>query len=244
MIKCVNPCKLCLQKRPLVKSHAFPRSFFGEDNVLIEENSLYPKRRPIGPYDKNILCEECENDLNKGFDDYAKVTLIDKKDLIHEIINNSYGSGSVSFYRLANKDGYDQISRFLISVLWRASVAFQNDFENVSLGPYESIARQIILDKNYDFKKYFLVALFYFPNFNGKINLISKPTRIESLNFYIFMMGTIKVYIKCDKRPFPSWGMPLTLSKENNILMLENDLRDHPEHKILLKSAQKFMKYK
>lgn len=237
-------CKLCLRVKPLCKSHAYPQAFFEKGSWLIDANSSYPKRRPIGPYD-TILCEDCEQYLNIKFDNYAKETLIDKKGTLLEVRKDiSPNSSKRALYRLQDKEGYARLSRFLISVIWRASVAISDDFKDIYLGPYEEKARQVILNENYNFSNDFSAILFCFPNFNQKINIISKRTRIEGVNFYIFMLGTIKVYLKCDKQAFPLWGQPLILSHHNNILMIEDDLQHHPEYKTLKKSAHSLFYHK
>ena len=71
-------CRLCAEDRKLVKAHVIPEAFFrvlragGETPILISNvANTYPKRSPIGVYDQNILCEDCETMFSQ-VDDYNK----------------------------------------------------------------------------------------------------------------------------------------------------------------------------
>ena len=96
---------------------------------------------PTGTYDTRILCAECDNEIGK-LDDYAKDVLFDLKGVFVEEFNDpSFQSKPLNLYRLKDKQGYNKLNRFFVSVLWRASISMHEDFAIFKLGPYEDIAK-------------------------------------------------------------------------------------------------------
>lgn len=226
-------CRLCLEKNvPLVKSHVIPECFFVGDNIrLVMSNLSYFPRRPIGSYDQNILCCKCDEFLGNQFDGYAKEVLIDKKEVIFEDFPDPENlQESIRIYRLENKTGYKRLIKFFISVLWRGSIALHEDFKTINLGlKYESMAREIIRGENSEYSKYFSVALLELSDLNQKINSPPEKIKIEGVNFYIFIIGSIKVYIKCDQQIVSELMRPILLSEESNLLMVKCKLVHHKE---------------
>lgn len=59
-------CKGCGSDKKLIKAHIIPESFFaglktpGNHLLMVSDTLKYPKRAPLGPYDKEILCHDCE----------------------------------------------------------------------------------------------------------------------------------------------------------------------------------------
>lgn len=234
----IKKCQFCLHERKLCKSHIIPKSFYELDSWLISDTLQYPKRRRIGEYVNDILCVECEHYFNVNFDDYAKKTLIDLENVYstrtyHPLDTNKF----FTLYRLANTDEYEKILVFFISILWRASVTKHKEFQEINLGPFQDEAKQILKNKNINQSKNFEVALFLLTDLKRKINIYSKRTRIENVTFYILIVGSIKVYIKCDKRPFPSELHSLISNETNDILMCESKLSEHKEYAILRELA-------
>lgn len=241
----VGQCKLCLKQAKLVKSHIIPESFYGQDNFLISEESQYPKRRPIGVY-SYILCNDCEGGLNTNFDNDAKKILIDRKDVFADIISSCQNAANkIKVYRLLNKNHYDLIAKFFVSIIWRASVSSEGDFSSFSLGRYEEIAKQVILNPSKPMDQSFAVSLCCISDFTQPIQLVShKLVKISGVNFYSIIVGSIKAFIKCDKRPVPQGMSSSVLDCNNDILMFEDDIKNFPEHKMLLSAAENYRKFK
>lgn len=228
-------CKLCMQTKPLIEAHIIPKSFYAENTQLISDTIPYVKRRPIGTYDSNILCYQCDSLVLGKLDDFAKKILIDRKGIIKETVSNpAFPLQTLSYYRLEDKAGYDMLNRFFISVLWRASVSTQDDFSSFSLGSYEQLAKRAILDKSYNFHANFSIALCLLPNLEEPIHLFSpKRMRVEGINCYIAIIGFYKAIIRCDSRKLPLGLQAATISPNNDILMIEKDLIHLPEHNML-----------
>lgn len=89
--------------------------------------------------------------------------------------------------------------------------------------------------------KYFEFAILCFNDFISKVNVFSHaPTKIDDdVNFYIMVFGTIKVYFKCDVRPFPVDLRSSILSEERNHLMMESEFTDHIESEKILELLKK-----
>lgn len=139
----MNTCKGCGAATKLGKAHIIPESFFrgirGGDGDLHQYSADSPgrrKRRPIGVYDKNILCPSCDNQLSAA-DQYGAQTLIQRESEIHSRIRNGRTE-----YCLPDVDA-KQFRRFLAAVLWRASVSEMSMFAQVKLGRNETLAKSI-----------------------------------------------------------------------------------------------------
>lgn len=95
-------CNLCLKEKKLIKSHIIPASFFVPSH-LYSDDKKYRKRSPVGPYDREILCESCNQFINKEFDQYAKEILIDEKNVLtHQLTN---GVDTSNYYTLSDARG-------------------------------------------------------------------------------------------------------------------------------------------
>lgn len=154
--------KKCLwcnnEHEKLAKSHIIPKAFFNydgaNDRLLVEKNE-YKKRRPVGSYDSDILCPDCE----KAY------CHIDSK--AHDILINNFNNFSILFgdakdtlaFQISKKYEHS-IKQFLLYVLWRASVSKLPEFKNVKLGPYEEkIKKALIENKDFTLDEFSFVAI-------------------------------------------------------------------------------------
>lgn len=229
--KMKEKCRLCLENVALAKAHIIPRFFFNSNHKLFSSNLPYSKKRPMGAYDTTILCAECDNKIGNLFDQYAKEVLLDKIDMTSETVELE--KEKYQLYRLSDKSGYDKLKRFFISVLWRASISSLPDFESFNLGPYEEEARQAILNEAYDYSQWFSASICLLSDILTPIHIYSSNfTRIEGINFYVMTIGFYKCFFKCDKRRAPKGISAFSLSKENDVLMLEDKFKNMPENSI------------
>lgn len=141
----MSHCLYCGQERTLVKAHIIPEAFFrdirGEASTLyfiMNEPGTHPKRAPIGVYDKQILCGECEKSF-QNVDDYAADLLIRERDSAFE--RKSLTGGTIY---VAEQFDYHRLKLFIVSVLWRASVSTQQYFSRVDLGRRLARAKEMI----------------------------------------------------------------------------------------------------
>jgi hypothetical protein len=90
----------------------------------------------LGEYDPDILCETCDNLLGKN-DEYA-IEICRSFETHHVLVGND-------IFEMRAVD-CDRFSKFVLSVLWRASISSRQSFTPVKLGPYESLVRDILFE--------------------------------------------------------------------------------------------------
>lgn len=199
-----STCRFCGQERKLVKAHIIPEGFFRRlrDNqdpprILTNKEGEYPKKAPIGVYDKSILCEECEP-LFGGWDNYAQQFLGEEPQGGQPI----YVGGELAGYKVPKYD-FVNLKLFFISLLWRASVSTHQFYQRVRLGPYEEVARQLIEQRNPGTENDFSVTLAKFDHSLGSSILDPHRARFDNVNYCRFYLGGYVAYIKVDKRKAP-----------------------------------------
>lgn len=208
MFMSLSQCKFCLKEKQLIKAHIIPKWAFSylypenEDNriPLMLASKDGQVRRPIGPYDMNILCGECDNLLGK-YDNYAKNIFIDGK--LEERGEAAYLIKDVDFKKL---------QLFLLSVVWRASISGSPEFERISLGVYEERIREILISQESLnpvplFNYQFVVTKFEEGNLPfdvvNKTIQIPHTQKISGVNVAVlYFPRALKVYLKLDKRKF------------------------------------------
>ena len=116
-------CKGCNKKVKLVKAHIIPESFFRylrEDENTLKlvptDKDHYVKKAPIGIYDKEILCGECEA-VFQDVDEYAAKLMLNDQNM-----SKLHDKGDVVGYNLKDID-YQKLKLFVMSILWRASIS-------------------------------------------------------------------------------------------------------------------------
>jgi len=204
----------------LVKSHVIPESFFrdlreDEDYLkLISPSGEHPKRSPIGVYDKEILCRECE-DKFQCFDFYAATTLIDREG--QKPITDR---GKVAAYLLQGIE-YEQLKLFFVSLIWRASISKHRFYEKVDLGPLETTAKNIIWNEESAAKDDFSFVLARFDGSEtlSKVMLDPHPERFFKIRYYRFYLGGYVLYIKADSQKTPEAFEPL-IPQGNDLIIL------------------------
>lgn len=214
-------CKGCNQDKNLVKAHIIPESFFrdiraGEKTLKLISNveGVHTKKAPIGVYDKEILCRDCE-DKFQVLDDYAAKVLIDNAE-IEELKQH----GSLVGYKIPDVD-YELLKRFVISLLWRASVSKQGFYGKVSLGPLEEQAKKLIWDESPGEKDEFS---FVFAKFDdertiSKAMLDPHRERWFGKRYYRFYIGGFVLYVKADSQVTPKkWSQ--FIPNDNNLFVV------------------------
>jgi hypothetical protein len=118
-------CKFCKKDKKLIKAHVVPEAFFRElksgkkSPVLVDDSpNTFPKRSPIGVYDKNLVCIDCES-LFGNWDNYGQsfILNVDEREKLNK-------NGSVIADVVKDID-YDKLKLFFISILWLNPI--QND---------------------------------------------------------------------------------------------------------------------
>jgi hypothetical protein len=144
----VNPvstqCALCLNQATLVRSHIIPRFMYKEMRdaknriLIISSDSGIRDRFSQDGIWENLLCDGCEGLIGRSEDYVCRL-------LYGGVQVNSVVEGQDLF--LKNID-YPKLKLFLLSLLWRMSVAKFSFFDQVHLGPHEEALRLMIVNSD------------------------------------------------------------------------------------------------
>ena len=235
-------CKFCNQNKKLIKAHIIPESFFRElagkkgPSLLVEDTpGTFPKRLPIGPYDKKLVCYDCEQQFGE-WDDYAQDFLL-KEIGFKELKKN----GDVIGYVVDQFD-YVKLKLFFIYLLWRASASQLNFFQNVKLGHYEIIARDLILSKDPGDEENFSVTISKYSDPMGKLIIEPVPARWFQVNYYRFYLTGYMVAIKVDKRNAPSYLGRLRIDRNQSLLIAVKEKPNDIEVNLIMNAVEKIKK--
>jgi hypothetical protein len=186
-------CKLCGQSKNLIDAHIIPASFWSVGSkplaMFSDINGAKPRKSPIGIYDSNILCDNCDNELGK-LDQYALENLIRKP-----------GTANFSFDGVTKKYtpiDVGKIHNFILSVAWRASKSKHDFYAEIGLGPYE--------DKFGDAFKLLNASSLRFDIFIAEFDtsvlpyLQPKSVKVDNVNGVLLYLGRFKIFVKTDQR--------------------------------------------
>ena len=200
-------CRLCLQSSRLCSSHIIPDFLFA---ALYDEKhrpfamSLDQPRQKIMQtgWKEKLLCNNCEQLLSK-YERYASRFLAGRAGTRARLVE-----GMSRTYEISNIDAM-KFHLFAISILWRANVASDKAFRQVSLGRYgEKIRRELLTEAAGTASRYPLIisALSH----KGQAidgGLILSPTvkNDDTSDIYRFVFGGIAwtFYIGASRPPHP-----------------------------------------
>lgn len=136
-------CGLCLQEKDLCRSHIIPEFMYsgmyddkGRMSMLSTKPGEKIRYRQKGAYEP-LLCSECEGMLSKH-EHYSRKVLFAKDGRI-EVTKYPNGVGLKGI-------NYERFRLFLLSILWRASVAADVFFEGIHLpSQIEETLRSMIM---------------------------------------------------------------------------------------------------
>lgn len=214
----------------LVDAHIIPKGF-GRiirgpgRNIVMSLQDVRDAQPPLGEFDRNILCAACDNKLGY-FDDYAI-------EVCRKFETKRIRSPHRSFeYR--NFEG-ERFTKFVLAVLWRASISKRDNFEEISLGPYEDQARDVLFGAAplAQFKPFQVIVQRYTsPHLNMK-GIYSLPKRAPftdlNLNTYGFMLSGFRILAKVDSRPLPAGFKPFITNVTQTLRGLFVEFEKTPE---------------
>lgn len=197
-------CAGCGELKKLVRAHIVPESFCTllarpKKAPLFVTSDKHPKRMPIGFYDTNILCSECEEKFSRS-DDYGFSLLCQQKEMLEDV---NHGYELVA--QMIRRYDFAQLKLFVLSVLWRAGVSKLEFYEHVQLGVHEARLREVTLygsscgEDEYSFVAGRLVG-------RSQGDLMPAPflERFEGVNYWRIYIGEFHFWVKVDRRPTPA----------------------------------------
>jgi len=230
-------CRLCAQKKKLIKAHIIPKSFLQlptdvdkAAKILSTKQGYFPKRTLTGVYDQCILCKECDWQLGH-FDEHAAKSLIQSKNV------KNLKEEDVKI-RLYNDADAGMIQKFILSLAWRASITSHEFFNRVRLGPYEEKVREVFLTDHADpLQLSVWIAEFDDQNYDNSF-LNPHCSKFDGVTVWQFYANRFVFYMKADKQKIPGYFEPIRLEPGKVVMSLVRDWHESQEKAAMAKTAK------
>jgi hypothetical protein len=139
----MNPCALCLQPKPLCRSHIVPE--FMHVGMYDDKHRFFglssTPERPVRFFQKGLreqlLCDDCEQQFSY-YEHYASRVFYGKEVQVQPVEIGMLLSGL----------DYPRLKLFLLSLLWRFSVTKLEHLKGAQLGPHAERLRQMLIDED------------------------------------------------------------------------------------------------
>ncbi len=237
-------CRACGATAGFVKSHIIPEAFFrelrdGGDSPLLVSGvqGVFPKRAPIGVYDHTILCSTCESKF-QALDTYGIEVLLTRFDEHFTPLRKDGATGGFE------SEGLDKLRLldFFVSVLWRASVSTQPFYKTVSLGPYERIVLETVVNGLSGAPDAFDAVLSRWKDDDdGELPTtgVMNPHRERwgDVNAYRLYLGKVVAYVRVDRRPFSEQFSAISLRSEGPCRIVSRRLATSKDLDAMRKTA-------
>jgi hypothetical protein len=198
----------------LIEAHIIPQGFArfirGPDaNVKLTPERVSEAKPQLGEYDPDILCADCDRKL--GLDDEYGLEVCRRYDAEHILVGDKV-------FEMKNVD-CERFSKFVLSVLWRASISKRKSFAAVDLGPYEDVARDVLFGaRKLENMRAFEVILQRYQSVHldpSKIYFHPSRCPFGDLNAYGFGLAGFRIMAKLDNRSFRQDWWPMVINRSN-----------------------------
>jgi len=230
----LGKCKLCGEVKELCnQSHIIPnfmyKDLFDEKHrahvIKSQKGSVQQiGYRQSGEFDKNILCQKCDNEILGKLDRYASLILFDG---YPKILENRVSPNGMRFTYCAEID-YKKFKLFLLSILWRASISSKPLFVEVELGPHQEIIRQMLLTNSPgEHLEYPCLILTYLHLKSYPKDVVAQPSksRIDGGYVYKLLIGGMIYIFFISKHIIPSELMDVAISPNGEMKIIHSPPR-------------------
>jgi hypothetical protein len=197
-------CEFCGEEgKEGVKGHVIPESFFWDivdqpGNVLKQRSQdSFPKRRPVGIYETDAWCRDCEVTHFQHPDNYAI-------GILRTPIEQFKKEGRPTAAYLLDIESPDMLKLFFICLLWRAAVSRHELFREVELDKdgLNQVVEMIKTKTPGDVHDFGVIVA----TTDGDPHIISdaKQHMEGGIRYFRFYLGRFVAQIKVDKNPLPS----------------------------------------
>lgn len=216
-------CRLCLREAVLCKSHIIPEfcftPFYDKSHRFIEVTDVQKGKVRKGQkgYWERLLCKECEALVNK-FERHARRLFVDP---LPPLFPNT------RTVRQHQNLRYAPLKLFLLSVLWRSSIASDSFFKHVSLGPHEEKIRRMLLDEDPGPAEAYppmIFALHFEAQRLPDFMVEPTPTRFEARRCYRFVLAGFVVLIFVSSHNAPEKFLRHVLSPNRPVETYDREL--------------------
>lgn len=232
-------CKGCEEERPLIKAHVIPRSFFldlkGDSPFLhslgFSDGAAFDKKSPAGEYDQGILCKECDGHIGK-LDQYGKEFFIEQS---YESKPVYHGLEEVGL-EVTGIDGA-RLSKFILSIIWRASISERDFSKNVRLGPHSPTLKEFVFNDVVTPKSFgcFLYKFSKSRSVQQAEKIITSPVRdrLGCTNYYKFCLAGYSIWVRVDQSKPRSLHSQFEMGSGQKIMIPMIDYDKSSEYKNL-----------
>lgn len=218
-------CRGCGLEAKLIDAHIVPqwvsRDLRSDESHLkvIKKGDERASRSWTGIYDKTILCRSCDQYLGT-FDEYGKKVLLGDQFPRVPISRK----GIVAGWDIKGVD-VTRFQKFLLSILWRASISSHDVYKAMKLGPHEEVLRDYLWSEDLSHPNFGVVlgkfeSSTLVPNLEKTIAAPGRTKKIYGVNFCRYHIAGYAVMIRVDKRKASSELTRVELSPSNPITLL------------------------
>jgi hypothetical protein len=197
----------------LIRAHLTPRSIGrhvqdkSSPNLLVSP-TRHTKALPLGLYDPNILCKTCDGLLNTRYDDPGFA-------LLKDLSSSPNVTDGVNAYFETEGVDCDLLCGFVLSILWRYAISTLADASEITLGPYQGPAREVLwgVKPLASLPEFRVVCQRYTKGPVKTEKICTSPIKMRDPDFnsYGFSMLGFHFLAKVDRRPFPSIYAPFVM---------------------------------
>lgn len=212
----------------LIEAHIIPACFGrfirgSNANVKMTPERVGVATPQLGEYDREILCGPCDKVL--GLDDEYALGICERFEADHQKLDQGV-------FELPGVD-CERFCKFVLSVLWRASISRRRSFASIDLGPYEDRARDVLFGATplSSLRAFEVIVQRYRIEHMDTTKWYFQPVRqpFGELNAYGFGLAGFRIVAKLDNRPFPEGYRPLVLNRSGIFRGLYVKLEDCSE---------------
>lgn len=232
-------CKLTGKSGPGRKAHIVPQSFYligpnwGTLRLLTNTSGRFPKRSPVGVYDKSMVTADGEAVFGP-WDNYAADLLLNHFADAEPLMQADTG---VIGYRFASYD-YHKLKLFFLSVLWRAGASSHEFFKRVKLGTHFDVLRNRLLTADPGSPDDYSVVLAVFDDDPAWAKIMDPfPDRYgdNRIRFYRLYVGNFIAYVKVDKRFADSPMRDLQFAPDTPLTIVQRPFAESMERDVMRK---------
>lgn len=222
-------CKACGAERKLIQAHIIPKAWSptidqdGRPPKIISDNG-FPKRAPIGIYDSDIVCAECEKVFAK-LDDYAtKALLTGQRESVFDI---------AFAYPCADRL---TILKFVASLMLRANWSDQDAYRKVKLGSYTEKLRGLVFHDAPVTEIDVIISEYD----QGSVPWFGPyKQRMDQARFWVLSAARFAFWIKVDQRKLPSEFSGISLRTGVKLLSVIREWKSSKQKKSMADLARK-----
>jgi hypothetical protein len=241
-------CKLTGKTGKLVKSHLYPRSFYGflpdeVTKVIPSGGTERARRYPIGFYDNELLSLAAEQQFAE-YDDHAAKVLkakVSVDQLFKEKDDIPIGEDGLPYAYFIRDFDFDRLQLFFMSVIWRFGASTRREADAVRLGPYLERLRELLEANNPGDPSWFSVVGSRFIEDNEVPLATPVKMRLGDTNVWNLLFGGYEFYIRIDKRPLPDPYPLMELNRRRDFPILIRRFADSPARRSIAKTVRRYV---